>query len=99
MVVGWAGATQRISGDAQDGIYQATMTVPAFSEQGTWTVDIVGLRDNAGNHTYIQTPASSHPTAAYPTSLSQEVRGVPAVPDLRSLALSPGSVDTSAAQQ
>src|SRR5205085_2041169 len=35
--------TTRLSGDTLDGLYQATITLPAYSEQGTWTVDPVGL--------------------------------------------------------
>ena len=33
--------TTRLSGDTLDGLYQATITLPAYSEQGTWTVDPV----------------------------------------------------------
>jgi serine protease len=41
--------TRRISGTAQDGVYQATMTVPQYAEQGTWTVQGFLLVDQAGN--------------------------------------------------
>ena len=43
------GAGTRVSGDALDGTYVAQATVPAFSEQGTWTLISLSLVDNAGN--------------------------------------------------
>ena len=39
----------RISGSAQDGIYEAPLTVPASSRPGTWRMGSVGLSDVAGN--------------------------------------------------
>src|SRR5436309_436893 len=36
--------TQRTSGTAQDGEYSYTMTLPRYSEQGTWTVSSISTR-------------------------------------------------------
>ncbi|MGZ4791129.1 MAG: DUF7743 domain-containing protein [Ilumatobacteraceae bacterium] len=37
------------SGTALDGIYTGTLTMPKYSASGTWYVDVVTVRDNAGN--------------------------------------------------
>jgi elongation factor P hydroxylase len=39
----------RISGTAQDGIYERTVIIPQFSEPGTWVVEQVYVRDQVGN--------------------------------------------------
>ncbi len=38
-----------ISGDELDGIYESKLTLPQHSEQGTWKLDYIYLRDNVGN--------------------------------------------------
>jgi hypothetical protein len=43
----------RLSGNALDGVYQTEITVPAYSEQGTWFIPQVYLTDAAGNSTSI----------------------------------------------
>src|SRR6185295_6385615 len=63
----------RLSGDALDGVYQATIILPAYSEQGTWTVVSVQPSDKAGNHTYIQGPVLA--AAGYPTTITQSGPG------------------------
>jgi hypothetical protein len=39
----------RVSGSALDGTYQATVTIPAFAEAGTWLVSGVNVQDLVGN--------------------------------------------------
>ncbi|HKN38772.1 MAG TPA: hypothetical protein VJ456_06665 [Acidimicrobiia bacterium] len=92
-----ASFTTRLSGDALDGVYQATVNLPAYSEQGTWTVDPAGLYDKAGNHTYIQSPTLA--AAGYPATITQNGPGDRTPPQLHSLAFSPTSVDTSGGPQ
>jgi len=41
--------SSRISGDALDGIYQGTVVIPQYSEQGTWHLKHLGLGDDVGN--------------------------------------------------
>src|SRR5437763_440470 len=38
-----------ITGTTLDGVYQATLHLPAFSESGNWSVSFVGMRDRDGN--------------------------------------------------
>ncbi len=47
----------RVSGTAQDGIYQAFITIPAAYPSGTYHVDILTARDAASNGTQINYPA------------------------------------------
>lgn len=42
-------SSNRISGDAFDGVYEVTTTFPQFSEVGTWHIIQVFLRDTVGN--------------------------------------------------
>jgi hypothetical protein len=64
----WAslGTSERISGDAQDGIYEADVTVPKQSEQGTWTASQLDLRDAVGNSRYLD--ATDLHDAGFPNS-------------------------------
>jgi len=41
----------RISGNAQDGVYQDQIVIPQFSEGGTWRAAWIGMRDAIGNQT------------------------------------------------
>jgi len=43
---------QRISGDAHDGTYQGTITIPEGARSGQWSVSIGNLRDVLGNLSY-----------------------------------------------
>jgi hypothetical protein len=46
-----------VSGDAHDGIYEWTMTVPAGAEEGTWTLQYVMPVDKVGNRANLNTAA------------------------------------------
>lgn len=45
------GPLRFVSGHARDAVYEATLTLPRYSEQGTWTLAHVGVGDNALNWT------------------------------------------------
>jgi hypothetical protein len=60
------GDRERISGDKLDGVYQSTITMPAFSEQGTWKIDYLFLADNARNTGSVQ--GATLAAAGYPTT-------------------------------
>lgn len=88
----------RISGDARDGVYEYEMTVPRYSEQGTWILHSVLLTDAAGNsRTY---SASEIGQGGFPTTFEQ----TGTVPDttppvLAELSWSPPSIDTAEGDQ
>jgi hypothetical protein len=84
---------ERVSGTALDGVYEFNMNVPAFAEQGTWTVDNFLLVDQAGNSTYVK--AATLAAAGFPTTFSQTGAGDTTPPALQEFSFTPGSVDTS----
>ena len=47
-------SSNRVSGTAQDGIYQTTMTIPKVSESGNWTMNFAYVYDLLGNYTQLQ---------------------------------------------
>jgi hypothetical protein len=51
-----------VSGTARDAIYDATITVPRYSEQGTWRLNQISVRDNALNWNYLQPDVANPPT-------------------------------------
>src|SRR5436305_1073916 len=60
----WAGATL-VSGTALDGVYEGNISLPVFSQAGTWTISEIAVRDKVGNHAGYFTPqleASGFPT-------------------------------------
>src|SRR3989442_12836508 len=48
-VRGRPGIGRRISGNAQDGVYEAVATFPQFSGAGTWHVVYLEIADAVGN--------------------------------------------------
>lgn len=58
----------RKSGTAVDGVYEYTMTLPAFSEKGVWTVTYFDMEDGSSNRTEL---TGLHLSAAgFPTSFT-----------------------------
>ena len=56
-----------ISGTVNDGVYQATVTFPQFSEAGTWQINSVLLVDTLGNSRSLNT--TDLVAAGFPTEL------------------------------
>lgn len=71
---GFTRSVNRISGDEYDGIYQATVSVPAGTAPGEWDLTVYPIRDAAGNSTSFQdrpgvlVGAPSAPTAVSATA-------------------------------
>ncbi len=82
------------TGDALDGTYDASITLPRYSKQGTWTVE-VEVADNSGNHDLWTTAELA--TAGLPHDFDQTGAGDTHGPTLVSFDASPDSIDTSAA--
>ena len=55
-----------VSGTPLDGTYVATMVVPHFAEQGTWTLSSLFFQDRVGNHATLS--AADVAAAGFPTS-------------------------------
>jgi subtilisin-like proprotein convertase family protein len=82
-----------VSGDAFDGTYEWTMTVPAGAESGTWTLQYVAPTDKVGNRANLTTTALA--AAGFPTTFTQTGSGDNTAPTLREFSFTPTSVDTS----
>jgi hypothetical protein len=89
--------SKRISGTAADGIYQATITVPRYAEQGSWRISTANFADAAGN-TRTMAPGD-FATAGFTTSFNQTAAGDSTAPILAGLSISPSSVDPSTSPQ
>jgi hypothetical protein len=73
------------------------VTVPRYSEQGTWTADYFEFRDKVGNDRVLRTADLS--VAGFPTTFTQTGPGDTTAPALASFSFSPTTVDTSASAQ
>ena len=93
----WAnfGSYNRVSGTAQDGIYQTSMTIPKSSESGNWTMRYAYVYDNVGNHTYYSVPGygySPYPSGTPTTLAVTSTTADTTAPQLVSVDFTPNSV-------
>ncbi|MCX6543536.1 MAG: PKD domain-containing protein, partial [Acidobacteria bacterium] len=71
----WFDSRMRISGDAHDGVYQVTMTIPQHSEGGIWRADAMYLSDVVGNLSHYSTAALT--AEDFPTELGVNINAPP----------------------
>jgi serine protease len=90
-------ASELISGDVYNGVYETTLTIPRYAEQGTWTVEFAYLRDQVNNNVWLQTADLQN--LGFPTTFSQLGVGDRCAPYLESLSFTPNQVAASAASQ
>ena len=83
---------QRVSGDALDGTYEATLTIPQGSAPGAWEVSLFPLNDKQGNSGFFG-PGSEF-SAEFVVQDSEGADSEP--PKLISWKIEPESIDTSA---
>lgn len=83
-------------GSTTNGTWRTVLTVPRFSEAGTWTIQI-GLRDTVGNRATFSTAVLA--SRGFPSTLSVTSLSDLVAPVLTSLVLSPASIDVSTATQ
>jgi hypothetical protein len=86
---------QRISGTAQEGTYEGTVTIPRYAERGTWTVSGLYASDQIGNSVSFSRDALV--AAGMPSSFDQTGADDSTAPTITALTVAPQSVDTSAA--
>jgi hypothetical protein len=87
----------RVSGDAQDGVYEDTITLPYGAAQGTWTATSFLLVDQVGNSRTLWTADMTG--AGIDTDFVQTGVGDAAAPQLVSMSISPTRVDTAGSSQ
>ena len=88
----------RVSGDALDGVYEVTASVPQFSEAGTWRLIQIFLIDGVGNSIVLREDdllGRGFPTNLQVISNPQDLTA----PSLTEFSFAPASIDTSAASQ
>ena len=83
-----------VSGTLYDGGFESTMTIPEFSETGTWTLQYVDLRDAVPNSVHLDVAA----VAALGIVVEIDVAGVgdTTPPELLGLSVSPAGIDLPA---
>ncbi|HLG01269.1 MAG TPA: fibronectin type III domain-containing protein, partial [Acidimicrobiia bacterium] len=84
---------RRVSGTAQDGVYEGEVRMPQHSAQGLWIIDSVQLRDAVGNSRFLTN--SDLQAAGFPTSFEQSGPGDTTAPVLAELSIAPTTIDTS----
>ncbi len=89
----FASSTNRVSGSAQSGGYSFMLTMPQFSEAGTWTLSSAYLRDVIGNSKSL-TPAELTAIGA-PASFTVVSTADVTPPALTALAFTPSTLNTS----
>lgn len=89
-----SGRQAQVSGDGLDGIRTFTITVPRYTERGTWHLMDVRLGDDAGNvrsWPEAELLALGLPTTFVNAGASSDTAG----PQLRALAVAPATIDTT----
>jgi hypothetical protein len=87
----------QVSGTALDGVYTTTITVPALSAKGTFSIDRLIVADNAGNQLLLD--RRDLVSRGVPSSFEQVGDGDAAPPEIQSLTFDRTAVDTSADAQ
>ena len=92
-VFGFANASNRISGDAMDGIYEVNAQFPQYGEVGTWHIWQARMPDKVANLTIIY--ESDLISMGFPTII--EITGAEDLtpPELVEFSFTPDSIDTS----
>jgi hypothetical protein len=84
------------SGDSIDGMYEYDITLPIFSEQGSWTVSSISIVHPEGSTTYSTEDLASN---GFVTGFAQTGPGDIDSPTIASLSLSTTSIDTFSSDQ
>ena len=98
VISGGYNAPHRVSGDSLDGLYQASASVPRFSEAGNWRVIQIFLRDSVGNSTVLSEADllnRGFTTQLHVISNPQDITA----PNLTQFGFAPATIDTSTASQ
>jgi serine protease len=67
----WFISFERISGDELDGIYRHKMTIPQYSEAGTWRLEYISIYDKVGNRKQLSYEEAS--ALGFPTSFRNDI--------------------------
>jgi len=84
-----------VSGDARDGVYRKTITVPQYSARGFWKIDSVDMFDKAGNENTVNDVNAR----GFVGGFTQTGAGDSKAPTLVSLSFGPPTVHVADADQ
>ncbi|HEV2981553.1 MAG TPA: hypothetical protein VGX51_08990, partial [Solirubrobacteraceae bacterium] len=87
----------KVSGTETNGTYEATVTFNQLIQSGKWKVRDVNLRDNVGNEANLS--AAQLEGKGFPATVNVTSNADTEPPALASLAISPSSVNTTAASE
>jgi hypothetical protein len=101
------GDFEEVSGTKNDGIYEASVIIPRYSESGNWRFEYLSVEDEAGQKTYYSdnTGPDYIGYKSLPGSISQKTISVvsslvdTAGPELNALSVSTSSVNVSSESQ
>ena len=86
-----------VSGDAFDGIFRATLTLPATAAAGVWNIERMLANDAAGNSTWIY-PATSPLLSGLSFTVTNSQADT-AAPELHSISISDTVIDFAAGER
>jgi len=93
----WFSSYERTSGSDLDGVYLRKMTLPRYSEPGTWKLDYISIYDKVGNRKRLSQEDSL--ALGFPAEFEVASVGDSEPPEIVSLDFDPKAVDTSASSQ
>jgi len=86
-----------VSGNDLNGVYASKLTMPKYSEQGTWTLEYFSIQDRVGNRRELSRgEMASH---GFPTDFRVESQGDTSPPNLISFDFDPKTINTAASSQ
>ena len=90
------GGLSLISGTLNDGVWQAQVTIPQYSEPGAWKIGSLGIYDLAGNGFFAQSGFGTIPAISFTLASSPSDTAPPSV---NGFSFSPTLVNTTLADQ
>jgi len=87
----------RVSGNDLDGVYSGKLTLPKYSEQGTWTLEHFSIQDSVGNSRELSRGEMA--SLGFTTDFRVESQGDTSPPNLVSFDFDPKTINTATSSQ
>ena len=86
-----------VSGNDLDGVYSSKLTLPKYSEQGTWTLEHFSIQDSVGNSRELSRGEMA--SLGFTTDFRVESQGDTSPPNLVSFDFDPKTINTATSSQ
>ena len=86
-----------VSGNDLDGVYASKLTLPRYSEQGTWTLESFSIQDRVGNDKRLSRGEMA--VLGFPTDFQVESQGDTSPPNLIGFDFDPKTINTATSSQ